>query len=122
MNGRIKELATKISELLKSNDERCQDLLDFIEWGMKNLPKEIIENFTSNNIMNRKYNECYIQFNKQDYLWWKLYHRNNPKVILPPIYKVKQIVLGQFEQEYSTLLGAMTTDDLEMTLEEIKKI
>lgn len=122
MNGRIKELATKIGELLKSNDERCQDLLDFIEWGMKNLPKEIIENFTSNNIMNRKYNECYIQFNKQDYLWWKLYHRNNPKVILPPIYKVKQIVLGQFEQEYSTLLGAMTTDDLEMTLEEIKKI
>ena len=47
MLDKIKETAIKIKELLQTNDKRCQDLLDFIEWGILNLPEDFRNNFTS---------------------------------------------------------------------------
>ena len=65
MLDKIKETAIKIKELLQTNDKRCQDLLDFIEWGILNLPEDFRNNFTSDNIMPPKHGQLYVEFNKK---------------------------------------------------------
>ena len=118
MLDKINETAIKIKELLQTNDKRCQDLLDFIEWGILNLP----EDFRSDNIMPPRYNKAWIEFNKKDYLWWKRYHVENPKIIIPPITKIKREVLDKVIKEYNNLVFDTANEDLSITLEDIKNI
>ena len=122
MLDKIKETAIKIKELLQTNDKRCQDLLDFIEWGILNLPEDFRNNFTSDNIMPPKHGQYYVEFNKKDYLWWKRYHVENPKIIIPPITKIKREVLDKVIKEYNDLVFDTANEDLSITLEDIKNI
>lgn len=122
MLDKIKETAIKIKELLQGNDKRGQDLLDFMEWGIENLPEKFRNNFQSNNIFSSKYNQAYIEFTKKDYLWWKKYLIENPRVMIPPITKIKKDILDKVNAEYRDLIFDIANSDLSITLEDIKKI
>lgn len=122
MLDKIKEIATQISELLKINEQRGQDLLDFIEWGILYLPENFKTTFESREILSTECKTWRISFTTADYLWWKAHLMQHLELLIPPISKIKKDILNDLTEAHANLLLNTATDDLSLTLEEIKKL
>lgn len=125
--SKLREKILDFCELISCNkkkiDKRYEDLFQFIQWGIKNLPEVVKDTITSNNIVlgNKSDNIC-IQFTTADYYWWKNFQRQHPLVLIKDIKAIEEDILNKIVDLSTKTHVEISKKELEETLKKIDEI
>ena len=122
MENKILNLCSIISNYVTRNDKKLDDIISFIEWGIKNLPEVIRNSYSSNTVFTDGKQSAYIQFTIKDYVWWK----NNKRCYyfrrIKNIEDIKKEVFDTLLTQYSYMVDSSEKDELENAIKEIQEI
>lgn len=122
MENKILNLCSIISNYVTRNDKKLDDIISFIEWGLKNLPETIKNNFVSNTVFTDNKNPAYIQFDINDYIWWKKNKKSYYFRKIKDIETIKKEIFEMLLCRYSDVITDTEKDKLESTIKEIQEI
>ena len=107
-------------------DKRYDDLLEFITWGIRNLPEVVKEQIVSSNIIaesdSNYSNPAGVGFTIQDYSWWKFYREKHPYTLIKPIKDIEKNICDKVKALFSEYVAKTSKGELEKTLKEIDEL
>lgn len=122
MENKILNLCSIISNYVTKNDKKLEDIISFIEWGLKNLPEVIKNDFVSNTVFADNKTSVYIEFNIDDYIWWKKNKKSYYFRKIKDIETIKKEVFEMLLIKYTDVITNTEKDKLENTIREIQEI
>ena len=122
MENKILNLCSIISNYVTRNDKKLDDIISFIEWGIKNLPEAIKNKYTSDTIFTDGKESAYIQFTIKDYIWWKNNKKSYSFRKIKDINTIKKETFETLLTQYADIVTDTEKDKLENTIKEIQEI
>lgn len=122
MENKILNLCSIISNYVTKNDKKLEDIISFTEWGLKNLPEVIKNDFVSNTVFADNKSPAYIAFNISDYIWWKKNKKSYYFRKIKDIETIKKEVFEMLLIKYTDVITNTEKDKLESTIKEIQEI
>ena len=122
MENKILNLCSIISNYVTKNDKKLEDIISFIEWGLKNLPEVIKNDFVSNTVFADNKTSACITFDINDYIWWKKNKKSYYFRKIKDIETIKKEVFEMLLIKYTDVITNTEKDKLENAIREIQEI